>query len=311
MTFANDPAVLRLAEALGVERRAAARVVRALVDVAAAAAPWIDGRDVAVTTKYAGDGDALLAALRRARLVVGGDGEIDLSPVEGERLRLAIEEERESARARKQASREEAAAVTFRDHSGTSRDQGVTTAGHRVTTCSGGEQILPENVTENVTRRDGSCASPITRAPGEGARPRGNLLPPTPPATTSDASTRPATISDLPDPEDWLHEIAKRRGWRLDRVQRRELIGHMEAGMSPDTLEALLNQAADNDQRRMVWIRPALRREMERLAAEGEDESRGPPLAGQRGANDPIPIAEIRLIREHEAGEPPGGMYEW
>mgnify|MGYP006380072775 CR=1 FL=1 len=56
MSFATDPAVLRVAAALDCERPAARRVVRALLDVAPAASPWIDGEDIAITTGYPGGG---------------------------------------------------------------------------------------------------------------------------------------------------------------------------------------------------------------------------------------------------------------
>lgn len=382
MTFANDPAVLRVAAALECERAAAARVVRKLLDVAEAASPWFDGEDIGVTTGYQGDAGRLEPALRRSRLVVDGEGGLVLVAGEAARLGELLREERAAAAEKKRLHRESAIHAAVAGHRGDNRgttggplvDEPGTTGGRpgddRGTSGTSSETIEGQPGTGIGTNGDiAGFATPITRAPGEGAGTRGNLLPPTPPAT-SDASPSSATIHDLPDPEDWLHEIAKRRGWRLDRVQRRELIGHMEAGMSPDFLEALLNQAADNDQRRMVWIRPALRREMERLMdrsppvvevlefeqggicheAREDDQDRSEegqvpemrcragedvlgcsqqaagvvppgaastgdgcvlPAAGRRGLSDPIPLEEARLIREHKAGEPPGGMYEW
>lgn len=305
MTFAADPAVLRVEAALGCERKAARAVVRALVTVAPRAMPWIDAEDVEVTTGRLFAGEPLLGALVRARLVEETAAGIVLTS-EGERLRESLDEERAAAAERKRASREMKEVVTFCDQRVTSRDIGVTFR-------SAAGQVSSAYGDPDGTNRDAEgVASQITRVAGA----RGNLLPPTPPAASGDSAPA-STLADLPDPEAWLHEVAKRRGWRLDRVQRRELLGHMQAGMSPDFLESLLNQAADNDQRRMVWIRPALRREMERMAVrsppgveELEFEQGG--ICHEAGKDDPDGGAEGQVpdVWSRAGEDVPGGAQQ-
>lgn len=323
MTFANDPAVLRVAAALDCERPAARRVVRALLDVAPAASPWIDGEDIAITTGYSGDAAQLERALKRARLLVDFDGEPGgLVLVAGEAARLGelLREERAAQAEKKRLHREAAIhAAVERDNRGTTGgplgDEAGTSGGRpgddRGTTGTGVEPFEGHPGTETGTNGDSDgLASPITRAPGGGACPRGNLPPPTPSAT-ADASTRSAATtsapsytgdtSDIPNLDAWLQATLSHHGFtgpsRLTSSQRSELLDAIRAGVSPDAIDGMLDDASSNGARKMTYIRRPLRRAIEQAGAIGpwDDHTRAPP-----GHQEPTPIDEARFMRAHQ-----------
>lgn len=314
MTFARDPAVLRVGAALG-DRKVGRALVRALLSAAPRAMPWIDARDLLVTSMQDGkglDAEAVHAALVEARILAEGEGGIVLSEG-GETLRQMMLQEREADRERQ-----------VRHRAARSR---VTSCDEAVTFCDEVRDFSLQGASDSGTFCDGEgVASPITRAPGA----RGNLPPPTPTATTSDASSRSAANTsnssntsapaytgdtyDIPNLDAWLQATLSHHGFtgpsRLTSSQRSELLDAIRAGVSPDAIDGMLDDASSNGARKMTYVRRPLRRAIEQ-AAVAEAESRAPPPAGRRGTSDPIPLEEARLIREHRAGEPPGGMYEW
>jgi hypothetical protein len=315
MTFANDPAVLRVVGALGGDAKAARAAVRALVTVAERAAPWIDADDIRVTTRVtAFEAGALFEALVRARLVVQEERGIVLTS-EGQVLGAILEAEREAEAQRKFEQREKKL--------GQARDIGGTSVGHCRDidgTTPGQERdadgTLPASGRDiHGTFRDGEgVASPITRAPGA----RGNLPPPTP---TTPATDVPPEAADIPKLMTWLHATLKHHGFtgpsRLTSTQHAEILDAIALGLSPDALEGIIRQASDNGVRKMSWLRAAIENELSdvcyrapaRAPAAGEE--RGPPPPGQRGATDPVPIAEWRLLRDFERRErEDGGEYE-
>lgn len=282
MTFAKDPAVLRVAAALACEARDARAIVRALITVAPRAAPWIDAVDVAVTIGSTpllkdaldklGDAGALVEALRRARIVeLLADGGVGTGP-EFEPLRLLLESERAEAAEKKRRQRERDTTPTSggtdwgraRDSEGTSGGQ----AGDRRGTLRGPCGTVSGTSVSRCGDRPG-LASPITRV----IRARGNLLPPTP----IDASN-PAEL------DKWLNRFLTYRGYtgpsRLDTPQRSELLEYVAAGLPLEELEGILAEAADNGARKMVYLRPPLRRALEVIeAGQDQHEGRGPPGA--------------------------------
>jgi hypothetical protein len=306
MSFGTDPAVLRVEAALACERKLARAVVRALVTVAPRAAPWIDAEDIRVTTGAAFSAGVLFDALVRARLVVEGEAGIVLTS-EGQVLAAILEEEREAAAERQARSREAKAAVTFCDERVTSRDQGVTSC-DEVPGFSSGHRALDGGICDGV-----GLASPITRVAGA----RGNLPPPTP-STAADAPMHSALLEpnattetppagDIPRLMAWLHATLRRHGFtganRLASSQVAELLDVIAAGLTPDALERLIRQASDNGARKMSWLRVACESELSEVcyrAPAPVAEVRGPPPVGQREAGDPVPIEELRLLREFE-----------
>lgn len=304
MSFANDPAVLRLADALGVERKVARAVVRALVDVAPRAAPWIDGRDVAVTTGFAGDGGELLAALRRARLVTGEDGEIMLHELEGERLAVLIAEERAMAAAKKARNREPAAIGTLGGHEGDIEGTGGGPRVDEAGTGRGHEVPLSSDFgTETGTSRDGEgLAIPIPRVtPARGD-------------STSPLSPYSPAADSAPQPDSETFRLATSIRRRIaasinaPRGLDVDIAADLAAGRvtGPELLEAAV-EARRKGGRSYDYLLAIIE---SRRRAQAEDESRAPPPVGRRGPSDPIPLEEFRLIREHEAEGPPG-VFEW
>ncbi len=286
MTFARDPAVLRVAAALACEAKDARAIVRALITVAPRAAPWIDAQDVAVTIgsepklKAAldalGGAGALVEALRRARIVeLLADGGVGTGP-EFEPLRLLLESERAEAAEKKRRQRERDTPGTdwgrARDSEGTSGGQ----AGDGRGTSRGPGGTVSGTGGDGCGDRPG-LASPITRV----IRARGNLLPPTP----IDASN-PAEL------DKWLNRFLTYRGYtgpsRLDTPQRSELLDYVAAGLPLEELEGILAEAADNGARKMVYLRPPLRRALEVIeAGQDQHEGRGPPgAAGDEPTDD-------------------------
>lgn len=304
MTFAKDPAVLRVVDALGGDPRAARAAVRALVTVAPRAMPWFDARDIQVTTDADFEAGALYEALVRARLVVQEEAGIVLTPV-GEALRELLVEERAKAAERQQNSRDAKAAVTFRDQRVTSRDIDVTSR-------SSGEENSSENedagVTPGVTSAAASCASPITRAPGA----RGNSSPSSsPPAPSSSPPPNPPADSGIfTDPAE-----AYRVATSLRRALQRSITAppaladiiaeDLLAGrVTPDELMAAAKQSPRHGGKSYAYLLALVE-----SAREAEAASRAPPPAGQRGPNDPVPIEERRMLREWE--QRGNGGEEW
>lgn len=278
MTFAKDPAVLRVAAALACEAKDARAIVRALITVAPRAAPWIDAVDVAVTIgsepklKAAldalGGAGVLVEALRRARIVdLLADGSVGTGP-EFEPLRALLESEREAAAEKKRRQRERDNPGTDWGHRGDIEGTSGGQAGDGRGTLRGPCGTVLGTDGDRCGDRPG-LASPITRV----IRARGNLLPPTP----IDASN-PAEL------DKWLNRFLTYRGYtgpsRLDTPQRSELLDYVAAGLPLEELEGILAEAADNGARKMVYLRPPLRRALEVIeAGQGAHEGRGPPGA--------------------------------
>jgi len=322
----RDPYTVILAARLGISEARARRAVAVFAEAAPLWKRWADAGEMALLLKWKGEAAPLGAAMVAARLVEPeGEGFV-LAELDAPTIAAVLEDvaaEREAARERKEAERIRRdiaeKAVTLRDN-----------AGNRVTSryISPVSREFSESDGQSVTA--GGVASPNTRAPGEGVRARGNLPPPTPSTPGTPATRIPAfPETQNPDPGDipslsrWLHAVLRRHGFtgpsKLDSSQQSELLDAIAAGLRPETLAELIEQAADNGARKMSWLRVGIAREMGDLAyraapcGEGDDESRAPPIppAGRRGPSDPIPLEEARLIREHKADEPPGGMYEW